>query len=60
MAGLRNLFGFKETFAILQRGSIFAARLEGTLCLLTVNVIVAQLDRASHYGCEGLGFDSLR
>ena len=21
---------------------------------------VAQLDRASHYGCEGLGFDSLR
>jgi len=24
------------------------------------NGIVAQLDRASHYGCEGLGFESLQ
>lgn len=27
---------------------------------LNSNGIVAQLDRASHYGCEGLGFESLQ
>ena len=42
---------------LLVKGSrkpIFAPRFREKI------VTVAQLDRASHYGCEGLGFDSLR
>ena len=48
---------FKPVFGGEERLSIFAPRLTSSL---VVNGPVAQLDRASHYGCEGLGFESLQ
>ena len=45
---------YKEPFGGSTRVGIFAPLFDGN------NGSVAQLDRASHYGCEGLGFESLQ
>ena len=45
---------YREPFAGSTRVDIFAPLIVGK------NGSVAQLDRASHYGCEGLGFESLQ
>src|SRR5947209_1462205 len=44
----------------LSHNFALALGLQSLLCLTFFHAPVAQLDRASDYGSEGLGFDSLR